>query len=33
MNPFIARKGELIDLHLKKDKIAADIKKIKEENK
>ena len=31
MNPFIARKGELIDLHLKKDKIAADIKKIKEE--
>jgi hypothetical protein len=29
MNPFIERKGELITLHLKKDKIAADIKKLK----
>ena len=31
MNPFIERKGELIALHLKKDKIASDIKKIKED--
>lgn len=31
MNPFIERKGELIELHLKKDKISADIKKIKED--
>lgn len=31
MNPFIERKGELAKLHLKKDKIAADIKKIKED--
>jgi hypothetical protein len=31
MNPFIERKGELIELHLKKDKIASDIKKIKDE--
>lgn len=31
MNPFIERKGELINLNLKKDKIASDIKKIKEE--
>lgn len=31
MNPFIERKGELVGLHLKKDKIAADIKKIKED--
>lgn len=31
MNPFIERKGELEKLHLKKDKIASDIKKIKDE--
>lgn len=31
MNPFIERKGELIDLNLKKDRIASDIKKIKED--
>jgi hypothetical protein len=31
MNPFIERKGELIGLHLKKDRIASDIKKIKDE--
>jgi len=31
MNPFIERKGELIGLHLKKDRIASDIKKIKED--
>ena len=29
MNPFIERKGDLINLHLKKDKVADDIKKIK----
>ena len=31
MNPFIERRGELIALHLKKDKIASDIKKIRED--
>lgn len=31
MNPFIERRGELIELNLKKDKIASDIKKIKED--
>jgi len=31
MNPFIERKGELIGLHHKKDRIASDIKKIKDE--
>jgi len=31
MNPFLERKDELIELHLKKDKIASDIKKIKDE--
>ncbi len=31
MNPFLERKHELAELHLKKDKIASDIKKIKEE--
>lgn len=31
VNPFIERKGELIALHLKKDKIASDIKKLKED--
>jgi hypothetical protein len=31
MNPFLERKHELTELHLKKDRIASDIKKIKEE--
>jgi hypothetical protein len=31
MNPFLERKNELTELHLKKDKIASDIKKIKDE--
>jgi len=31
MNPFIERKNELTELHLKKDKIASDIKKIKDD--
>ena len=30
MNPFLERKNELTELHLKKDKIASDIKKIKD---
>ena len=31
MNPFLERKNELTELHLKKDKLASDIKKIKDE--
>lgn len=31
MNPFIERKHELIDLHKKKDRISADIKKIQKD--
>jgi hypothetical protein len=31
MNPFLERKNELTELHLKKDRIASDIKKIKDE--